>query len=388
MRSLVFAALFLLVTGTIYFSEEFNEGWDARWVNSNWKTDGTQAAFVRSAGKWTVDPLQDAGLQTPEDLKFYAASAKFPAFSNKDKSLVIQFTVKNEQRLDCGGGYLKILANGFSQDSFGGETPHLIMFGPDICGTEMRTHFLLQHNGTSHLINRKLHAESDTLTHQYTAVLYPNNTFKFAIDGEVLTTGSIEEYWDLLEAKTIKDPEAKKPAEWVDEHTILDLEDTKPGNWDDAPEFIVDDSITKPEDWNDAEGQWEPPKVRNPEYKGEWRQKKVPNPDYKGPWVAPMVPNPDYVADTNLYLYENMGGVGIEIWQVTAGTIFDNIFIGDSEEEAQAFSDRTFKYRKEQEPAVLEKIEKEANLEKVASEPFDSEMDFEPDFGEDLRVDL
>lgn len=49
------------------------------------------------------------GIQTSEDAKFYALSAKFDqSFSNKDKELVIQFSVKHEQSIDCGGGYVKV----------------------------------------------------------------------------------------------------------------------------------------------------------------------------------------------------------------------------------------------------------------------------------------
>jgi calreticulin len=36
-------------------------------------------------------------------------------------------------------------------------------------------------------------------------------------------------------------------------------------------------------DWDDdMDGQWEAPKIPNPEYRGEWRARKIPNPDYKG----------------------------------------------------------------------------------------------------------
>ena len=33
-------------------------------------------------------------------------------------------------------------------------------------------------------------------------------------------------------------------------------------------------------------------------------------------WVHPEVPNPEYEADDNLYLYEDFGSIGIDIWQV------------------------------------------------------------------------
>jgi calreticulin len=49
------------------------------------------------------------GIQTSTDARFYALSAKFPeSFSTEGKTLVVQFTVKHEQTIDCGGGYVKV----------------------------------------------------------------------------------------------------------------------------------------------------------------------------------------------------------------------------------------------------------------------------------------
>ncbi|RRT74139.1 hypothetical protein B296_00024124 [Ensete ventricosum] len=44
--------------------------------------------------------------------------------SNKDKTLVLQFSVKHEQKLDCGGGYIKLLSGEIDQKKFGGDTPY------------------------------------------------------------------------------------------------------------------------------------------------------------------------------------------------------------------------------------------------------------------------
>lgn len=52
------------------------------------------------------------GLKTTQDAKFYAISAKFDSFSNEGKALVVQFTVKHEQKIDCGGGYVKVSQQG------------------------------------------------------------------------------------------------------------------------------------------------------------------------------------------------------------------------------------------------------------------------------------
>lgn len=68
-----------------------------------------------------------AGIQTSEDYRFYAISAEFPEFSNKGKTLVFQFSVKHEQKLDCGGGYMKLLSGEVDQKKFGGDTPYRLL---------------------------------------------------------------------------------------------------------------------------------------------------------------------------------------------------------------------------------------------------------------------
>jgi calreticulin len=76
-------------------------------VNSKHKDD--YGKFELSSGKFFGDKERDQGLKTSQDAKFYATSAKFPKkFSNKGKPFVVQFTIKHEQDIDCGGGYLKV----------------------------------------------------------------------------------------------------------------------------------------------------------------------------------------------------------------------------------------------------------------------------------------
>lgn len=64
-----------------------------------------------------------------QDARFYGISTKFEPFSNKDSPLVIQFSVKHEQNIDCGGGYLKVFDCSLDQKDMHGESPYLIMFG-------------------------------------------------------------------------------------------------------------------------------------------------------------------------------------------------------------------------------------------------------------------
>ena len=73
------------------------DGWTERWIESKHKPDFGK--FVLSSGKFYGDQEKDKGLQTSQDARFYALSARFEPFSNKGQTLVVQFTVKHEQNM-------------------------------------------------------------------------------------------------------------------------------------------------------------------------------------------------------------------------------------------------------------------------------------------------
>merc|ERR1712136_330845 len=196
--------------------------------------------------------------------------------------------------------------------------------------------------------------------------------YEVLIDNEKAESGSLEEDWDMLPPKKIKDPEAKKPEDWVDNAKMDDPEDSKPEDWD-KPEHIADPDATKPDDWDDEmDGEWEPPQIDNPEYKGEWKPKQIDNPDYKGAWVHPEIDNPEYEEDKSLYSYDSFCGIGFDLWQVKSGTIFDNVLITDDIEAAKAQGEELWKATSE-----AEKKMKEAQAKN--SEPEDDEDDEEFD---------
>jgi len=179
--------------------------------------------------------------------------------------------------------------------------------------------------------------KNDESSHIYTLVLRSDNTYDIKIDNVQKETGKLDEDWDVLGEKKIKDPKLSKPSDWVDEKEIADPEDKKPEGWDDIPRELADPEAKKPEDWDDElDGEWEAPQIPNPEYKGEWKAKMIPNPAYKGEWVHPEIDNPEYSYDSSIYSFASNAFIGIEIWQVKAGTIFDDFYVGDSVEEADA----------------------------------------------------
>merc|ERR1711915_94839 len=341
----------------VYLEERFNDGWENRWVISDWKKDeGAAGEWLHTAGKWNGDP-EDKGIQTHPDARFFAISAEFPEFNNKDKTLVLQFSVKHEQKLDCGGGYVKLLSGDVDQKKFGGDTPYSIMFGPDICGySTKKVHAILGHGGKNHPLKKDVSCETDQLTHVYTFILRPDATCSILIDNKEKDSGSLYTEWDILPPKQIKDPDAKKP-----------------------------------EDWDDKEdGEWKAPTIPNPEYKGPWKPKKIKNPKYKGKWVAPMIDNPDFKDDPELCVFPSLKYLGIELWQVKSGTLFDNILVSDDPEYAKKVAEETWGKNKDAEKAAFEEAEKkkeEEEKDKSTDADEDTDGDDEEHEDEDVEED-
>merc|ERR1712127_581213 len=299
-------ALASLATAEVYFKEDFSaDNWEARWLQSKHKDDF--GAFVLESGKWN----EMKGLKTSTDAKFYASSAGFPAFTNKGKDLVVQFTVQHQQKIDCGGGYVKIFPSDVTAEAMHGESEYNIMFGPDICGySTKKVHVIFNYKGKNHLINKDIKCKDDETTHIYTLIVTPDNKYKVLIDNAEEAAGALEEDWDVLPAKKIKDPEASKPAqdEWDEREEIADPDAAKPEDWE-KPEHIADPDATKPDDWDD---------------------------DMDGEWEPPMVDNPDYAPDSEIYSFADFGRIGLDLWQVKAGTIFSNFLIADDIAAADA----------------------------------------------------
>nr|CAH0108977.1 unnamed protein product [Daphnia galeata] len=370
--------------GFFIFSSSFDvafAAWEKRWIQSTNKGE-TAGKFVLTHGKFYGDAEKDLGIQTSQDARFYGLSTKFKPFSNKEKPLVLQFTVKHEQNIDCGGGYVKLFDCSLQQDDMHGDSPYLIMFGPDICGpSNKKVHVIFNYKGKNHLIKKEIRPKDDVYTHLYTLIVKPDQTYEVLIDNEKVESGDLESDWDFLPAKTIKDPEAKKPEDWDDRAKIDDPEDAKPADWD-VPEHIADPEAKKPEDWDDEmDGEWEPAMIDNPAFKGEWKPKQIDNPAYKGVWVHPEIDNPEYAPDATIGKYDESCIIGFDLWQVKAGTIFDNVLITDDVEEAKKIGDELWtatskaekKMKEAQEEEERKKMEEEAKSKKEDNEDEDDE---------------
>jgi len=387
---LINKAPFLALAGTALAEVFFSDNIDNmdKWVQSKHKSD--YGVFDHSSGKIYHDE-NDKGLHTSQDAKFYALSAKFDKeFSNAEKEIIIQFSVKHAQKIDCGGGYVKVFPANFNPEELHGDSAYNVMFGPDICGySTKKVHVIFEYNGKNHLIKKEIKCKDDEFTHVYSLVIKPSNEYEVYIDGESVQKGSLAEDWDMLEAKEIQDPDAKKPEDWVDDAKMDDPEDKKPEGYDDIAEYIPDPDAEIPEDWDEEmDGEWEAPMINNPDFQGEWKAKKIDNPDYKGPWVHPMIANPDYVADDNLYSYDSWGAIGLDLWQVKSGSVFDNFLISDDVESAiTAAKDVISKVSAgEKEMKEAADAEAEAAAEEEGGEDMDDEDeidDFDEEFDDD-----
>ena len=213
--------------------------------------------FTRSAGEWSGDAEEDAGLYTSEAMRFYAAGTKLAApATTKGKDLVLQFSVKHEKReySFCGGGYLKLMDAGADLAAFDGDTPYSVMFGPDMCSYDVsRIHLIFNKGGENLLKKDEIKLEYDDkneFTHLYTLHLKPDNTAEVFFDQKSKWSGKMSEGWDFP-GETIRDPE--------------------------DPKEVPDPEASKPEDWDDEDdGEWEPTMVENT------APKMIPNPDYGG----------------------------------------------------------------------------------------------------------
>jgi len=142
-----------------------------------------------------------------------------------------------------------------------------------------------------------------------------------------LFKGSVE---SVVKFVGFPNPASSKPKNWDDEED---------GEWE-AP--TIDNPVCKV-----GCGKWVPPTISNPAYKGKWHAPKIDNPDYKGIWKAKQIPNPNYFFDENPYVLPTISGVGIDIWTMSKGILFDNIVLGSDPTKAKEFADQSWKIRKE-----------------------------------------
>eukprot|EP00992_Anisonema_acinus_P011796 TRINITY_DN7683_c0_g1_i1.p1 TRINITY_DN7683_c0_g1~~TRINITY_DN7683_c0_g1_i1.p1 ORF type:complete len:498 (-),score=78.72 TRINITY_DN7683_c0_g1_i1:402-1895(-) len=373
------------------FVENFDNDFTSRWkITRDAKFDGE---WLWDSARQVVGSEGDKGLIVANAARHSAISAEFsvPLVASEGKQLVIQYEVKLQNKLECGGSYIKLLAKESKATVFTNESPYIIMFGPDRCGMNDRVHFIFRHfnplskTWEEKAFNNAPPIKNDRKSHVYTLIVNDDNSFEILIDLVSAAKGNLLKDFSppVIPPKEIDDPDDQKPVEWVDNPKIPDPSAEKPDDWDeDAPREITDTSATKPADWDETRpaeipdpnaqqpagwdeeedgtweapfipnpdcekgcGPWNAPKIPNPAFKGKWFPPKIDNPAYKGPWKARQIPNPHYFSDVTPYLFPEMIGVGIEIWSMQNGMMFDNFWFGHDAAAARSYAESTWRQK-------------------------------------------
>ncbi|KAJ6386727.1 hypothetical protein OIU78_016625 [Salix suchowensis] len=267
--------------------ETFDESFSGRWIVSEKEDYKGEWKHEKSKGH------DDYGLLVSEPAKKYAIVKELDEPVSLKDGIVLQFETRLQNGLECGGAYLKYLRPqdaGWVPKGFDSESPYSIMFGPDKCGTTNKVHFILKHKNpksgeyVEHHLKFPPSVPHDKLTHVYTAILKSDNELQ------------------ILAPKT-DNPKCEE-----------------------APGC----------------GEWKRPMKRNPAYKGKWHAPLIDNPNYKGIWKPQDIPNPNYF-ELDQPDFEPIAAVGIEIWTMQDGILFDNVLIAKDEKFAASIRDTTWK---------------------------------------------
>ncbi|KAI3846035.1 hypothetical protein MKW92_001019 [Papaver armeniacum] len=326
------------------FYDSFDQSFEGHWIVSEENDYNGVWRHSKSEGH------DDYGLLVSEKARKYAIVKELDEpVSLNDGTIILQFETRFQNGLECGGAYLKYLRQQemaeWNPKEFSNESPYSIMFGPDKCGSTNKVHFIFKHKNPisgeyiEHHLKSPPAVPSDKLSHVYTAILRTDNEVSILVDGEEKKKPS------LIPSKSIPDPDDKKPLDWDERAKIPDPDATKPDDWDeDAPLEIEDEEVEKPEGWLDDE----PKEINDPdaakpedwdeEEDGEWEAPTIDNPVCEaapgcGEHLKPQeIPNPHYF-ELDKPNFEPIAAIGIEIWTMQDGILFDNILIANEEKK-------------------------------------------------------
>lgn len=389
----MFSLWVIAAAATVYFEENFdNDDWEQNWVYSRYKPtkgDAVRGTFRVTSGAYYGNQRAQRGLQTLDESAWYQITSKFKQpFNSSGKDFVFQFTVRFENGYECSGGYLKLLNSSAMPLKFHRDSPYLLTFGPDVC--KPSTHkllFIINRNDTNYDNHKYVDSFYDELTHAYTLIIFANRSYEIRLDGEVAVAGLLDTDFELGGSEMMPDPDDMMPPDWDDKEMIPDPDDVKPADWDDLP-IIPDPDAEEPENWKeDVQGKWHPPLIQNPRYNGLWKPRMIPNPNYKGGWVPRMIPNPAYFRDSGFGVFEDIAYVGIEVFQVKPGAIFDNILVTDDIEYAEKKLRENFLQYRDDEIAMYKRVVQDRAAEEELKRLRTREQDELTDDEFDLATD-
>jgi len=386
--------------GAVFF-DNFQTGL-GKWAHTS-DADFQGRFVIEKGSKNTHEAMsEELELLIPDESLKYGLVATDEIDLDTSNGFVFQYEVRLHDGITCGGAYMKLLAQTTPAEEFNDKTRYSVMFGPDKCGSDNnKVHFITQvYNPSSeewveHHLKDPPKIETDKSTHLYTLVVKKGQQeYEILIDNVSKKKGKLADDFDppFQPEKEIKDPEDKKPEDWVDDKKMDDPEAVKPDDWDeDAPRKILDPKASKPECWHDDEpdkvadpeakkpdgwddeddgefeaplvpnplctdecgcGEWEHPEINNPDYKGKWKAPKIDNPDYKGEWEARDIPNPAYyVHKPDDRRVSDIKGLAFDIWTINKEYGFDNVYLGTDKDKAYGFSQVSWKPKNDHEKA-------------------------------------
>lgn len=254
----------------LFFFESF-DGPDpfksGKWQKSRNNKFTGQPLLIKPADKAPAGFQTDKGIQLGMDMKNYGFSATFeePLSLKDGGDIVVQYDLKLQSTLKCGGAYVKLprVSDGLDLKDLNSSTPYTIMFGPDKCGNDNKIHFIVQYQNPisqeweEKHFNKTINFPNNKLTHMYTLALHGhNNSFEIYGNKKLIGQGSL--LTDMVPAinppKLIDDVTDKKPANWEDEEYMYDPFASKPDDWDETePRLIPNMDAVKPSDWREDE---------------------------------------------------------------------------------------------------------------------------------------
>jgi hypothetical protein len=264
-----------------------------------WHEDWVTTTLTNYTGEWKVELISTSDdekmLFTKSRSSHYGISAQFPRRLHlTNKSLVLQYELRAEEGLDYGGAYIKLFAgDSFFPETLSKSTPYVVMFGPDRSAGSNKIHFIFHYQDRTTGTTRESHMRenppmiADKLTHLYSLIVRPDNSFEILIDCQLVRWGSLASDFDPPVIAT----------ELFDE---------------DVPEMIPDPEIERPADWDDL----------------------------AGPWVPVLVKNPAF--ELRKSFFEPIAGIGFELWMVDSQVGFNNVYVGTDEAAMRKWNEAHF----------------------------------------------
>ncbi|XP_028815762.1 calnexin-like isoform X2 [Denticeps clupeoides] len=355
-----------------HFAETFDsDPLDRNWIRSM-AVKKVDEELYNYDGQWALEEqaseqasARNRALVLKSPGRHHAISAYLRSvYSFTDKPLCLQYEVQFQKGVECGGAYIKLLTDVSSlrlescDRPIRGEARTAARDGPQ--GVLHRPQPTSLHPAKGSLLE-----DMDPPVNPPRDILDPDDSKPESWDDRPLipdprATKSLD--WDEETPRLIPDPSAQKPLGWLvgEEPFIPDPEARPPVDWSEEMDGAWEAPLISNPMCAEASGcgPWTPPTIPNPAYRGKWKPPMIDNPNYQGKWQPRSIPNPAYFEDLQPFRMSPVAAVGLELWSLTGGVLFDNILLCDSLDVAQRWTQDTWGQRQAtlQESGVMEQL--------------------------------